>query len=441
MKPNLWGDGGRSGQSVPIPASRIRSGSPSSSPQDAYITQGLGTSGSRHLRRHANRAVRRLRGIAGEAETTPADREATDERRTMRPGSTTSTTAFSEDRRWKRLRSSAATGTRSYTYTFENFFHPFVGRADQAAQRESLPGLMDPEVAGRARRRRSSTTSYHPHNDDLTQLESFPKEIDVSEHGPYANYNWELFFHVPLTIAVHLSKNQRFAEAQRWFHYIFDPTSNDTSADPPKRFWKFLAFRKDSTIRKRIDELLALLSKPEGELTADENELRDSVLDGYAAILNKPFQPHAVARTRHARLPVHRGHEVPRQPDRLGRLTCFSRTRSRRINEATQLYVLAANILGPRPQQIPPRGHRAAEDLRAAQGARLGPDGRTRMVELEGQFPFNSRRPPSATGDCGRHRRRSSASGGRCTSASRATTSCSATGTRSPTGCSRSATA
>jgi hypothetical protein len=26
-----------------------------------------------------------------------------------------------------------------------------------------------------------------------------------------------------------MSKNQRFAEAQRWFHYIFDPTCNDTS--------------------------------------------------------------------------------------------------------------------------------------------------------------------------------------------------------------------
>ena len=56
------------------------------------------------------------------------------------------------------------------------------------------------------------------------KVNRFPKEIDLREGGPYANYNWELLFHVPLTIAVHLSKNQRFAEAQRWFHYIFDPT-------------------------------------------------------------------------------------------------------------------------------------------------------------------------------------------------------------------------
>ena len=45
------------------------------------------------------------------------------------------------------------------------------------------------------------------------------------------------------------------------------------------------------------------------------------------------------------------------------------------INEATQLYVLAANMLGPRPQRIPPRGTVAAEDLRRAQGAGPRRDG------------------------------------------------------------------
>ena len=62
-------------------------------------------------------------------------------------------------------------------------------------------------------------------SNDAASYNPLPRlEFDFDEHGPYANYNWELFFHVPLTIAVHLSKNQRFAEAQRWFHYIFDPT-------------------------------------------------------------------------------------------------------------------------------------------------------------------------------------------------------------------------
>ncbi len=35
---------------------------------------------------------------------------------------------------------------------------------------------------------------------------------------------------------------------------------------------------------------------------------------------------------------------------------CSGRTPARAINEAQQLYVLAANILGPRPQAVPKKG-------------------------------------------------------------------------------------
>jgi hypothetical protein len=71
---------------------------------------------------------------------------------------------------------------------------------------------------------------YNPNESDPSLEVNFhKKELDLSEGGAYSVYNWELFFHAPLAIAVHLSKNQRFAEAQRWFHFIFDPTSNDES--------------------------------------------------------------------------------------------------------------------------------------------------------------------------------------------------------------------
>ena len=39
------------------------------------------------------------------------------------------------------------------------------------------------------------------------------------------------------------------------------------------------------------------------------------------------------------------------------------------INEATQLYVLAANMLGPRPQEVPRKGWQRHPDLRRACGA------------------------------------------------------------------------
>ena len=133
-----------------------------------------------------------------------------------------------------------------FTYTFQNFFHPFIGELIAKLNRDSLPGMLDATWQDSLSKLDPDFFHklYNPTESDKVKVVSFPKEIDVAEHGPYANYNWELFFHIPLTIAVHLSKNQRFAEAQRWFHYIFDPTSNDQSVEPLKRFWKFLAFRK-----------------------------------------------------------------------------------------------------------------------------------------------------------------------------------------------------
>src|SRR5713226_1802690 len=118
-----------------------------------------------------------------------------------------------------------------FTYTFENFFHPFVGELIAKLNRDSLPGMLDAAWQD-GLKQDFFKALYNPTEDNLVQVKYFPKEIDVSEHGSYANYNWELFFHIPLMIAVHLSKTQRFAEAQRWFHYIFDPTSNDKTVEP-----------------------------------------------------------------------------------------------------------------------------------------------------------------------------------------------------------------
>src|SRR5262249_23170849 len=185
-------------------------------------------------------------------------------------------------------------------------------------------------------------------------VESFRKEIEVAEYQAYAAYNWELFFHIPLTIAIHLSKARRFSEAQGWFHYIFDPTSNDPSVEPPQRFWKFLAFRKDDN-PKQIDALLALLSQSPSDLSPEDQERRAEVLNGYRVILAKPFQPHAVARTR---LLAYQYCVVMKYLDNLIAWgdDLFQQDTVESINEATQLYVSAANILGERPQQIPPLG-------------------------------------------------------------------------------------
>jgi hypothetical protein len=282
-----------------------------------------------------------------------------------------------------------------FSYDFQNFFHPFVGQLIQRLNRRSLPGLMDP-VWQESLAEPFFEGIYHPQSADFTHVDFHDKEIDVSDGGPYSNYNWELFFHIPLTIAVHLSKTQRFAEAQRWFHYIFDPTSTDRSEPPPTRFWRFLAFRKDSA-RRSIDDLLALLSTPESELQDEDKEERDRVLAGYLAILNKPFQPHAVARTRHL---AYQYNVVMKYLDNLiawGDFL-FQQDTIESINEATLRYVLAANILGPKPQQIPPRGTVQPKTYAQLKALSQDPMGNA-LVDLEGQFPFNFATPTSGSGE------------------------------------------
>jgi hypothetical protein len=313
-----------------------------------------------------------------------------------------------------------------FTYTFENFFHPFVGELIAKLNRGSLSSILDakwqaslswlnlnqnpdsppPEEFDAAWtdsiRQDAIALKYHnyfrdlysPTENRLVQVNYFPKEIDVSKYGPYANYNWELFFHIPLTIAAHLSKTQRFAEAQRWFHYIFDPTSTDRSVGPPKRFWKFLAFRKGQD-NKTIDDIVRILSRPRSALSPAEQSLQDEILSGYYAILTKPFQPHAAAR---ARPLAYQYCVVMKYLDNLIAWgdNLFQQDTVESINEATQIYVLAANILGERPQEIPALGKVKAKSFAQLKKDGLGPIGDA-LVDLEGQFPFNLANPNSAT--------------------------------------------
>ncbi|MEB3281216.1 MAG: hypothetical protein VKK42_20060 [Lyngbya sp.] len=275
-----------------------------------------------------------------------------------------------------------------FTYTFYNHFHPFVSELLERLNKKSIDGLLDVNFHQELKQEFFKDL-YKPNEGNFlnatVNVKYFSKEIDVSENGPYSIYNWELLFHVPLTIAVHLSKNQRFAEAQRWFHYIFDPTSNDQE-DSPERFWKFIGFRQKKN-EKQIDELLKLLSKPTDECTPDEIELKNKILSGYEAIRRNPFQPHAVARTRFL---AYQYCVVMKYLDNLIAWgdSLFRQDTIETINEATQIYVLAANILGPKPQRIPQRGTVKPKTFAQLRTTGLDPLGNA-LVELEGKFPFN----------------------------------------------------
>lgn len=158
---------------------------------------------------------------------------------------------------------------------------------------------------------------------------------------PAAAYDWEAFFHIPLLVAVQLSQAQRFEEAQRWFHTIFDPTTNDPEPDESRRYWRFPKFREAGQ-GEGIDQLLEQLAV--GAQTTLHAEI--------AAWKKDPFKPHLIARYR---VRAYQWAVVMKYIDNLIAWgdQLFRRETIEAINGATQLYILAARILGRRPASVP----------------------------------------------------------------------------------------
>ena len=215
------------------------------------------------------------------------------------------------------------------------------------------------------------------------------RDLDFSSSGAYSAYNWELFFHVPFSIAVHLSKNQRFEDAQKWFHYVFDPT-DDSSGPTPERFWKVKPFQ--STDVKLLEETLVNLA------SGANGDLQSETVGNIGAWKDAPFRPHVIARYRPSAYMLK---TVMAYLDNLIAWgdSLFAQDTGEAINEATQLYVLAANILGPRPQAVPKKA-----SVRPQTYATLRQDldkfGNA-LVEFEADIPFDITphpMPPGGTG-------------------------------------------
>ncbi|MDZ3833117.1 MAG: neuraminidase-like domain-containing protein [Sphingopyxis sp.] len=169
-----------------------------------------------------------------------------------------------------------------------------------------------------------------------TQPPPIPDGDTIDYDGPYGTYFWEIFFFTPWLVANQLQANQRFAEAQDWLNYIYDPTisadADPTAATPLDRFWRFVHFR-DFT----VETLLASLSSP-AQLAVYNND---------------PFDPNAIARLRQT---AYQKAIIMRYADNLLRWGDYEFTKDtwESITVATLLYTLALDLLGPRPVDVGP---------------------------------------------------------------------------------------
>lgn len=263
---------------------------------------------------------------------------------------------------------------------FHTFFHPHVCEFISSLNRDGIPGLLRLENQQLSNDPVTKTTfedTYDPHPTNV-DADPYPYEdVDFEPGGAYTLYNWELFFHIPLLVADRLGKNQRFDDAMKWFHYIFNPTDGSTDEEAPQRYWKFLPFYLNTDPEQQ--QIVKLLKK----LNAGDPKLEKQV----AEWRRDPFNPHLIARLR---ITAYQKTVVMKYINNLIAWgdQLFSRDTIESINEATQLYVMAYNLLGKRPEQIPPRGEMAAKSY-----SQLRPDldaFSNAMVKMETDFPFSS---------------------------------------------------
>lgn len=168
---------------------------------------------------------------------------------------------------------------------------------------------------------------------NLDQVVSRFSEDPYHPDCALATYIREIYFHIPFLLADSLHSQEKFDDARRWYQYIFDPTATDEpGGTAQQRPWRYREFRQDNDTT-----LQASLTDP----------------DALARYRQDPFNPHAIARLRPG---AYQKAVVMKYVDNLldwgDRL--FTQFTMESVNEASMLYMMASNVLGPAPATLGP---------------------------------------------------------------------------------------
>lgn len=235
--------------------------------------------------------------------------------------------------------------TLQFGEQFRNLYHPMICPLRATLYKSGVGAMMKREQQLQ-QKNFSFATTFSP---EPVVAQPYPVEdLDFSSEGSYSLYNWELFFHAPLMIAKRLASEQRFDEAMTWYHRIFDPTGT-LEGSVPQKYWVtkpfYLAADSDYAAQ-RIEALLTSLADP---MSPERHELELAVEEWRT----KPFRPHAVARFRTT------AYQRSVVMSYVGTLIewgdyLFRQDTMESITQATQLYILAEKLLGPKPRVVPP---------------------------------------------------------------------------------------
>jgi hypothetical protein len=208
-------------------------------------------------------------------------------------------------------------------------FSRLTSSAGRALERALLVGGVDGLLSLDTQQRPCETAfdAYRPLG-PATLMPTPPDTVDFN--GPNGIYFWEIFFHAPRLIASLHNANQNFDAARAMLARVFDPTASTAggTSDP----WRFVPLRATDS-----ETLLTMLTNP----------------TALAAYRNDPFDPHAIAQLR----PV--AYQKAVVMDYIGNLldwgdALFRKYTRESLNEAVMLYMMAADLLGRRPDNRGP---------------------------------------------------------------------------------------
>jgi len=269
---------------------------------------------------------------------------------------------------------------------FHTFYHPYSAEFVTRLNEKGLPGLMKCDTTIRSDNGTTFETNYGPNFTnglvqkppaDFATRTYYKENVCFDDCGANSLYNWELFFHAPLYIANRLSKNGKYREAMDWFHYIFDPTTDELPGPGESeisRYWKVVPFK--TTTATTLEEWFRTL--------APSTSVESPIIKEWR---KHPFDPHLVA----SRRPLaYMKNVVIKYVENLVAWgdSLFRQDTMESANEALQLYVIANHILGPRPQFVPKRGEIKAQSYESLKDK--WDDFSNALVELENIFPYSS---------------------------------------------------
>jgi hypothetical protein len=269
---------------------------------------------------------------------------------------------------------------------FHTFYHPFSAKYVENLNQGEIDGLMESDTEIASDKGSTFEKIYKPNfiqgkvrkPSDFAKRTYYKENVCFDVYGANSIYNWELFFHAPLYIATRLSKNGKYEEAMKWFHYIFDPTTDEkpVAGKEISRYWKVLPFKTtpDESMEDWFRDLLPN-TNPDHE---------DPVIGEWR---DNPFDPHLIASDRPL---AYMKSTVLKYVENLIEWgdSLFRQDTMESVNEALQIYVIANHILGPYPEFVPKRGDIKAECYDSLKNK--WDDFSNALVELENIFPYSS---------------------------------------------------